>query len=102
MCKEVLACFEVPSLLRNLFFFQLPGDMLLEWNSRLARTAGLCYCKLVRKGGVTTRTAKIALSTKVITSPDRLRDTLIHEMCHAAVWLLNNVSGGHGQFWKAW
>lgn len=76
--------------------------MLLEWNARLVRTAGLCYCKLIRKNGMTTRTSKIALSTKVITSPDRLRDTLIHEMCHAAVWLLNNESGGHGPFWKAW
>ncbi|KAJ1529888.1 hypothetical protein ONE63_006619 [Megalurothrips usitatus] len=87
---------------REVFERRLPEDMMLEWNARLVRTAGMCYCKLSRKGGVTTRTAKIALSTKVITSPDRLRDTLIHEMCHAAVWLLNNISGGHGPFWKAW
>lgn len=87
---------------REVFDKRLPDDMLLEWNARLVRTAGLCYCKLIRKNGVTTRTSKIALSTKVITSPDRLRDTLIHEMCHAAVWLLNNVSGGHGPFWKSW
>ncbi|XP_052126179.1 germ cell nuclear acidic protein-like isoform X2 [Frankliniella occidentalis] len=87
---------------REVFDRRLPDDMVLEWNARLVRTAGLCYCKLVRKGGVTSRTTKIDLSTKVITSPDRLRDTLIHEMCHAAVWLLNNVSGGHGPFWKAW
>ncbi|KAK3915947.1 Acidic repeat-containing protein [Frankliniella fusca] len=87
---------------REVFDRRLPDDMVLEWNARLVRTAGLCYCKLIRKGGVTSRTAKIDLSTKVITSPDRLRDTLIHEMCHAAVWLLNNVSGGHGPFWKAW
>lgn len=31
---------------------------------------------------------------------DRLRDTLIHEMCHAATWLMNNVRDGHGPFWK--
>ncbi|XP_034249369.1 acidic repeat-containing protein-like isoform X2 [Thrips palmi] len=87
---------------REVFDKRLPDDMLLEWNGRLVRTAGLCYCKLIRKNGVTTRTSKISLSTKVITSPDRLRDTLIHEMCHAAVWLLNNISGGHGPFWKSW
>lgn len=31
---------------------------------------------------------------------DRLRDTLIHEMCHAATWLINSVRDGHGNFWK--
>lgn len=31
---------------------------------------------------------------------DRLRDTLIHEMCHAATWLINSVRDGHGSFWK--
>lgn len=31
---------------------------------------------------------------------DRLRDTLIHEMCHAATWLINGVRDGHGNFWK--
>ncbi|XP_053734854.1 germ cell nuclear acidic protein isoform X4 [Synchiropus splendidus] len=33
-------------------------------------------------------------------SSDRLRDTLIHEMCHAATWLINGVRDGHGNFWK--
>lgn len=32
--------------------------------------------------------------------PDRLRDTLVHEMCHAATWLINSVRDGHGPFWK--
>lgn len=35
-----------------------------------------------------------------ITFTDRLRDTLIHEMCHAATWLINGVRDGHGSFWK--
>ncbi|KAM9795651.1 germ cell nuclear acidic protein [Neosynchiropus ocellatus] len=33
-------------------------------------------------------------------APNRLRDTLIHEMCHAATWLINGVRDGHGNFWK--
>ena len=33
------------------------------------------------------RISKIELSSKVIDSADRLRDTLIHEMCHAAAWI---------------
>lgn len=31
---------------------------------------------------------------------DRLRDTLIHEVCHAATWLINGVRDGHGRFWR--
>lgn len=36
----------------------------------------------------------------LFTFPDRLRDTLVHEMCHAATWLINGVRDGHGNFWK--
>ncbi|XP_065581519.1 uncharacterized protein LOC136040964 isoform X2 [Artemia franciscana] len=32
----------------------------------------------------------------------RVRDTLLHEMCHAAVWLVYNVRDKHGPFWKSW
>lgn len=39
---------------------------------------------------------------QILDTPDRLRDTLVHEMCHAAAWLINDVSDGHGPFWKAW
>lgn len=47
------------------------------------------------------RTASIDLSEKVITSGDRLRCTLIHELCHAATWIFNGESG-HGSTWKSW
>lgn len=43
----------------------------------------------------------IELSEKVLTSADRLRCTLIHELCHAATWIFNNERG-HGQRWKLW
>lgn len=33
---------------------------------------------------------------------ERLRDTLIHELCHAAAWLINGVHDGHGRYWKYW
>ena len=70
---------------------------------RLTKTAGLCYSRRERKYNVETRTARIELSTKVtsnllwlfapvfqvIDSADRLRDTLIHEMCHAASWVVS-------------
>lgn len=47
------------------------------------------------------------LNSSEITFPfllhvDRLRDTLIHEMCHAAAWLVSGVQAGHGAVWKKW
>ncbi|KAH9492640.1 hypothetical protein Btru_024139 [Bulinus truncatus] len=47
-------------------------------------------------------TAKITLSVKVCDSPERLRDILAHELCHAAVKLINGVNEGHGVIWKSW
>lgn len=47
------------------------------------------------------RSASIDLSDKVVTSCDRLRSTLIHELCHAATWVFNGEKG-HGPTWKAW
>lgn len=33
---------------------------------------------------------------------ERVRDTLIHELCHAAVWLLHGKNDGHGPYWRIW
>lgn len=87
----------------KIFDNQLPNDMSIEWSVRLPRTAGKCYNRQsVKAFGKTVRSSRIVLATKVLDSPDRLRDTLIHEMCHAATWLINNISDGHGSFWRAW
>ena len=48
------------------------------------------------------RFCEIHLAVKVLTSADRLRDTLIHEMCHAASWILNDIRDGHGPVFKSW
>ncbi|XP_030752464.1 uncharacterized protein LOC115879674 [Sitophilus oryzae] len=81
----------------------LPKDTIIEWNAKLRNTAGLCYCvRTTHRNGQIERQAKISLSVKVLDSPERVRDTLIHEMCHAATWILNQVSNGHGVFWKNW
>ena len=76
--------------------------MIIAWNARLTKTAGMCIqrkLKITKKpnhsfaspnntGIEEVRASKIELSTKVLDSPDRLRDTLIHEMCHAAAWVI--------------
>lgn len=44
---------------------------------------------------------KIELSGKVCTSAERVRDTLLHEACHAAVWMVHGVNDTHGRLWRA-
>ena len=76
--------------------------MIITWNPRLTKTAGMCIqrrIKLTKKPDISyigqklseteeVRASKIELSSKVLDSSDRLRDTLIHEMCHAAAWIV--------------
>ncbi|XP_054000761.1 uncharacterized protein LOC128888151 [Hylaeus anthracinus] len=87
----------------KIFDKRLPENMLIEWNVRMRGSAGFCYNKKSAKklGGIV-KSSRIVLATKVLDTPDRLRDTLIHEMCHAAAWLINDVSDGHGPFWTGW
>ena len=81
----------------------LPEDMEISWNVRLTKTAGLCYSRRHRnRHNIEVRSSRIELSTKVIDSGDRLRDTLIHEMCHAASWIISGYRDGHGPLWKTW
>ncbi|XP_072294263.1 germ cell nuclear acidic protein [Eucyclogobius newberryi] len=82
----------------SVFDEKLPTSMSVTWNKKMRKTAGFCITGQERGGG--NRYARIELSEKVCDSADRLRDTLIHEMCHAATWLINGVRDGHGNFWK--
>lgn len=82
----------------RVFESQLPEDMSVGWNNRLTSTAGMTKCKRVHES----YSAVIELSTKAIDSEERLKLTLLHEMCHAAAWLLDhNGNPPHGPvFWK--
>ncbi|KAF6731347.1 Acidic repeat-containing protein [Oryzias melastigma] len=82
----------------SVFDNKLPVDMSVTWNKKMRKTAG--YCVTGQEKGAGSRYARIELSEKVCDSADRLRDTLIHELCHAATWLINGVRDGHGAFWK--
>ncbi|KAM8910957.1 germ cell nuclear acidic protein isoform 2-T2 [Spinachia spinachia] len=82
----------------SVFDMKLPVDMSVTWNKKMRKTAGYCITGQERGGG--SRYARIELSEKVCDCADRLRDTLIHEMCHAATWLINGVRDGHGNLWK--
>jgi len=88
---------------KQIFDGILPADMEITWNVRLTKTAGLCYSRRYKnKFGIETRSSRIELSSKVLDSGDRLRDTLIHEMCHAASWIISGYRDGHGPLWRTW
>lgn len=59
------------------------SEVPVRWNKKLLNTAGRCNNS--RRGGI--RQSQLELSEKVLTSADRLRCTLIHELCHAATWV---------------
>ncbi|EFA12058.2 hypothetical protein TcasGA2_TC012902 [Tribolium castaneum] len=87
----------------QVFDNSISEDTRIEWSEKLRGTAGYCRCrKITKRTGVVERHATIVLSSKVLDRADRLRDTLIHEMCHAATWIVNQVTDGHGPFWKSW
>ncbi|XP_044578682.1 uncharacterized protein LOC123261206 isoform X1 [Cotesia glomerata] len=98
LCQRLYKIFN-----EKVFDSQLPKNMSIEWNARMRRTAGFCYNKMIRSAiGKPERSSRIVLSTKILDEPNRLRDTLIHEMCHAATWLINEISDGHGIYWRSW
>ncbi len=78
-------------------------QLKVTWNGRLLTTAGRA---IHRPAG---RLIEIQLSTRVLDTRAKLWSTLAHEMCHAAVWLIDERLGGglpernhHGQRWRAW
>ncbi|XP_077517701.1 germ cell nuclear acidic protein-like [Amblyomma americanum] len=65
------------------------------WNGRLTSTAGRCFCLKESR-------YRVELSPKLLDCAEKTRDTLLHELCHAAVWCLYGCKGGHGYTWKFW
>ncbi|XP_065882603.1 germ cell nuclear acidic protein-like isoform X2 [Dysidea avara] len=82
----------------SVFDSKLPSNFEITWNIHLTKTAGLCYYSEVNNE----RRARVELSTKVCTDFERLRDVLIHELCHAATWVFDGMKCGHGAEWKRW
>ncbi|XP_072009549.1 germ cell nuclear acidic protein-like [Engystomops pustulosus] len=81
---------------QTVFDDELPADMKITWNKRLRTTAGLT--RMCEEDG--NPYAIIELSAKICDSAARLRDTLIHEMCHAACWVIDGDRyAGHGWRW---
>jgi len=91
---------------RNVFGGKL-GKVDVQWSNKLNTTAGLTRLKKIvvnmTPGVPLKRHAVIELSTKVIDDEEKFRSTLLHELVHAAVWILEGVSKPpHGADFKRW
>uniref|UniRef100_A0A8R1DRL3 Tr-type G domain-containing protein n=1 Tax=Caenorhabditis japonica TaxID=281687 RepID=A0A8R1DRL3_CAEJA len=78
-------------------FSEIPTEQLkVVWNARLRKSAGQCR-------NHSNGTSTVEMSPVVCTTAERVRDTLIHELCHAAVWVVDRLhKEGHGPGWKRW
>lgn len=78
----------------------LGKHVCVKWNGRLRTTAGLCALGMETNGE---RMARIELSVKVVDDVLRLYNTLAHEMCHAAAWIVDETKKPpHGKTFKKW
>lgn len=98
--REKYAAVLFAELNQRIFGDGLPKDTKLEWNKRLLTTAGRARWYRSRDG---IQTTKIELATKILDCDERIRNTLSHEMCHLACWVINkNPREGHGKLFKWW
>ncbi|KIM47954.1 hypothetical protein M413DRAFT_61836 [Hebeloma cylindrosporum] len=78
----------------------LPENTKLDWSKRLRTTAGKAKYHRSRDGVTTT---EIELAEKILDCDERIRNTLSHEMCHLATWVIDGkVTEHHGKLFKAW
>ncbi|KAK2461725.1 hypothetical protein APHAL10511_006188 [Amanita phalloides] len=99
--KRIKYAEELFSELNNAVFKNgLPMDTKLTWNKRLLTTAGRANWRRSREGSHST---EIELSEKILDCKERIRNTLSHEMCHLATWLIDqDPKQAHGKLWKRW
>jgi hypothetical protein len=93
---------------RTVFEGKLPPDQEVTWNTRLSSTAGLTRFKMSDDGGPFRRVAPVELSPALLDRSLRIRQTLMHELCHAAQWVVHGCSrskckcGPHGPHFLYW
>ncbi|KAJ7171839.1 SprT-like family-domain-containing protein [Mycena crocata] len=86
----------------KVFKDQLPplDEIEIIWSNRMTKTAGRAEYHRDRHGN---EKATIYLSAKVVDSAERVRNTLCHEMCHLATWIIDKqLREGHGDFFRKW
>lgn len=88
------------------------GGVKITWSNKLNSTAGRAHWRKqeVRKqhsdGSISTEvkhTASIELAEKVLDEESRLINTIAHEFCHLATFMIDGVkTNPHGKEFKAW
>eukprot|EP01034_Spumella_vulgaris_P025012 gene25011-31416_t len=86
----------------KIFSSLLPASLSITWSNRLLTTAGITRNRTAMTVEGRSRVSAIELSLKVIDNHDRLVSTLLHELCHAAVWIVDGAQGGHGSEFFRW
>ncbi|CAK9781729.1 hypothetical protein CC85DRAFT_267591 [Cutaneotrichosporon oleaginosum] len=76
----------------------------IKWDARINKSAGMAHRRATRhKDGSRTHEVWIALASKVLSEERQVRDTLAHEMCHVAAWVVDaEFRNPHGRVFKAW
>ncbi|TFK82454.1 hypothetical protein K466DRAFT_500296 [Polyporus arcularius HHB13444] len=78
----------------------IPAGTTLEWNKRLLTTAGRAHWRKTREG---VHVTSIQLAEKILDCDERIRNTLSHEMCHLACWIIDGApTENHGSLFKNW
>ncbi|KAJ9116463.1 hypothetical protein QFC22_004905 [Naganishia vaughanmartiniae] len=74
------------------------------WNNKLLTTAGRAHHKRVKlPDGTLGHDGRIELSEKVLDDEDKLKNTVAHEMCHLASWIISGeMKNPHGAVFKSW
>ncbi|KAJ3576265.1 hypothetical protein NP233_g517 [Leucocoprinus birnbaumii] len=84
----------------SVFKMGLPESTSLKWNKRLLTTAGKARYHRSRDG---VESSEIELATKILDGDERIRNTLSHEMCHLATWVIDKkLDENHGKRFKHW
>ena len=80
----------------------LPTDMKIYF-SYMESNSGTTHISIYPDGSFF---CEIELSILHMEHPQRVRDTLLHEMCHVAVHCIDLIEdptdSGHGSYWKRW
>ena len=98
-------------LLKNLFDYcnakvfgnLLPKDLKISFHPQLWEHSGLTFAWIDKHGKPV---AEIFLSVRHNENPERVRNTLVHELCHVATYLIDGVcekeNNGHGVLFHKW
>ncbi|XP_014288273.1 putative uncharacterized protein DDB_G0282133 [Halyomorpha halys] len=86
---------------KEIFNEKLP-PLEIKWSGHLTTTSGITKSssKITKNGKI--RQSTIKLSKTVVDDASKVRDVLLHELCHAANWLIDEQAGGHGPLFKKW